>query len=355
MNTTLPRPFIQRIMPAPKTPSFRMKDYWIWCGSAIRGDDGRYHLFASRWPKTVGMVHWATHSEVVRASSDIPAGPYRFEEVVIGARDPGYWDGMVAHNPTIHFHKGKYLLIYMGTTYRGDQPLGQELNSASWKTWTEAWNNKRSGMLVADSVFGPWKRPDRPLLEPRPGKWDSVIISNPAPCVRDDGSITLLYKSTNVRHFAGPFPGRFNLGVARAQNWQAPFERLSDAPITLSGSSDNHIEDPYIWWNGGLFEMIVKDMTGEVCGEPEAGIHATSKDGVNWELMNPHKAYSRTINWEDGTISKRTKLERPQLLIQNGQPTHLFCATLETNDADQMIDSWNMVIPLGPATDSGVS
>jgi hypothetical protein len=200
--------------------------------------------------------------------------------------------------------------------------------------------------MVADSVMGPWKRPDRPLLDTRPGKWDSVLISNPAPCVGADGSITLLYKSASVWHTAGPYRGRFNLGVARAAGWQEPFQRLSDNPITLSGSGDNHIEDPYIWWNGEVFEMIVKDMTGEVCGEAEAGIHATSKDGIDWQVMNPSKAYSRTLTWDDGTTSRRAKLERPQLLIQNGEPTHLFAATLDVDDKGEPTDCWNMVIPL---------
>ena len=324
-----------------------MEDYWIWCGSAIRGEDGRYHLFASRWPKTVSMFHWATHSEVVRASSDRPEGPYKFEEVVMPPRGSEFWDGRVTHNPTIHFHDGKYLLIYTGATYRGKRPEGKAIDAATWETWTEAWNSKCPGLLVADSVFGPWKRDDRPLLEPRPGKWDSVITSNPAPCVASDGSITLLYKSTNVRHVPGQFKGRFNLGAARAANWQSRFERLSENPITLSGSSDNHIEDPYIWWNGEMFEMIVKDMTGEVCGEAEAGIHATSKDGVDWDVMNPKKAYSRMIAWDDGTSSRRAKLERPQLLIQNGNLTHLFAATMETDETGEPTDTWSMVIPLG--------
>jgi len=326
-----------------------MEDYWVWCGSAIRGDDGRYHLFASRWPKTVSMFHWATHSEVVRASADKPEGPYRFEEVVMAPRGPEFWDGRVTHNPTIHFHDGKYLLVYTGATYKGKRPEGREINASTWQTWTDAWHSKRPGLLVADSVFGPWKRHDRPLLEPRPGKWDAVITSNPAPCVSSDGSITLLYKSTSTWHLPQEhgFKGQFNLGAARAANWQAPFERLSENPITLSGSSDNHIEDPYIWWNGEAFEMIVKDMTGEVCGEAEAGIHAISRDAVDWEVMNPKKAYSRIIAWEDGTSSRRAKLERPQLLIQNGQPTHLFAATMETNEKGEPTDTWSMVIPLG--------
>ena len=262
-------------------------------------------------------------------------------------RGEEYWDGRVAHNPTIHFHDGKYLLFYTGTTYRGKQLEGRVRTSAAWETWVESWNNKRVGLLVADSVLGPWQRPDRPLLESRPGQWDSVIIGNAAPCVRSDGSITLLYKSTNVRHVAGTFTGRFNLGVAKATSWQEPFQRLSDHPITLSGSRDNHIEDPFIWWNEDHYEMLVKDMTGEVCGEPEAGIHARSQDGINWEVMNPPKAYSRLVVWQDGTTSHQFKLERPQLLFQKGQATHLFAATANADEKGEISDSWTLVIPLG--------
>jgi hypothetical protein len=343
----MPQSFIDRLRPASKTPAFQMEDYWVWCGSAIRGEDGRYHLFASRWPKSVSFGHWATHSEVVRAVSDSPGGPYRFEEIVVKPRGAVFWDGMISHNPTIHYREGKYLLIYTGSTYSGQRPAGHEFDGQTWETWIEAWHHKRPGLMVADSVYGPWTRPDEPLLNTRPGKWDSVLISNPAPCVAGDGSITLLYKGCDLPHLAGPYKGRFNLGVARAANWRSPFQRLSDLPITLSGSSDNHIEDPFIWWNGEGYEMIVKDMSGEVCGEPQAGIHAFSRDGVDWEVQNPRKAYSRLVTWNDGTTSQRTKLERPQLLLEDGKPTHLFAATLETDLKGIPTDSWNMVIPLG--------
>ena len=30
---------------------FQMEGYWVWCGSVIKGDDGLFHLFGSRWPK----------------------------------------------------------------------------------------------------------------------------------------------------------------------------------------------------------------------------------------------------------------------------------------------------------------
>ncbi len=96
------RSFYDRLQPAPVGGGFAMDDWWVWCGSAARGDDDRYHLFASRWPRALTFTpHWLTNSEIVRAVADTPGGPYTFQEVVLPARGAGYWDGQMTHNPTI--------------------------------------------------------------------------------------------------------------------------------------------------------------------------------------------------------------------------------------------------------------
>lgn len=66
----------QHMQPAPVGGGFEMEGYWVWCGSVIRAEDGRYHMFASRWPKRYPMhPGWLVASEVVRAVSDRPEGP----------------------------------------------------------------------------------------------------------------------------------------------------------------------------------------------------------------------------------------------------------------------------------------
>lgn len=40
-------PFKGKLLPAAKNGGFRMEDKMIWCGSVIKGEDGRYHMFAS--------------------------------------------------------------------------------------------------------------------------------------------------------------------------------------------------------------------------------------------------------------------------------------------------------------------
>ena len=115
--------FRNRVLPTDENYGFNQKDYWTWCGSVIKGEDGKYHLFASRWPKKLSFdLYWLTNSEIVHAISDKPEGPYTFSDVVLPPRGEQYWDGKMTHNPAIRKCGDTYLLYYTGTTYKGDMP-----------------------------------------------------------------------------------------------------------------------------------------------------------------------------------------------------------------------------------------
>ncbi len=90
-----------RIQPAPLTARLDVPGYFVWCGAPIRGDDGRYHLFYSRWPISEGFLAWATHSEIAHAIADAPLGPYRHADVSLPERGPQFWDGHCTHNPNV--------------------------------------------------------------------------------------------------------------------------------------------------------------------------------------------------------------------------------------------------------------
>jgi hypothetical protein len=109
-----------------------------------------------------------------------------------------------------------------------------------------------------------------------------------------------------------------------------------------------HIEDPYIWKTANGYELIAKDMDGNIGGEKHGGVHAYSKDGKSWTFSESPKAYSRTVTWEDGTVQTMGSLERPFLLFQNGKPTHLFAAVADGPGGFQQASrTWNMCIPIG--------
>ena len=337
-------PIRSRLMPAPKNGGFKRDDMFIWCGSVVKGEDGRYHMFASAWERELGFgVNWLFNCRIVRASSDTPEGPYTLEETVLGRRDRSFFDGMNVHNPSIKYHNGTYYLYYFGTTYGGPVPkAGEDVGARG----LEVWNNKRIGLATSNSVFGPWKRRDKPILEPRrPGSWDCTVTTNPSAAILPDGTTYMIYKS---REYAG---STLCLGVAKAASPDGEYRRVTDRPIFDFANPDFHVEDPYLWYSGGKFKALFKDdfknNCGGITGEWGSGVYAESDDCVHWEIYADPKAYSRTVTWDDGTVTTQCNLERPNLLFdENGVPTHLFLATGDGNSPYAFTHTWNMCIPL---------
>lgn len=363
-------PFIDRLRPAPRQGGFSLPDHHVWCGSCIRDTapvgDGRYHLFASVWSNRLPFhPHWVTNSRIVRAVSDAPEGPYTLLDEVLGPtpqavrdnRFSGAWDGLMTHNPSIHrAPDGRYLLFYIGTRYNFPRPTPEEPYPGGvepHELFRRARMNQRIGLAIADRIEGPWRRSDAPILDanPRPGSWDAFMTTNPAPCIRPDGSAYLAYKST-AHH-----GDLLRYGIAFAEDYRGPYRRLRDTPIfdfpDVNGQPQ-HIEDACIWHDGERFNLLMKDMNGGICGERHGGVHATSPDAVEWALSDPPLAYSRRVRWDDGTVTTQGHLERPQLLFDNpdrpGEPTHLFFATCDDprgfEHAGPAARFWNLCVPL---------
>jgi hypothetical protein len=302
-------------------------------------------MFASRWPKELPMhPGWLTSSEIVRAVSATPEGPYEFQEVVLPERGAQYWDGRSTHNPHIVKHDGRYLLYYMGSTHPLSGPVGGDGYGLEDPRCIVARTNKRVGLAVSSSIFGPWERYDAPILPVRPGKFDSYLTSNPAPYVHTDGSVLLIYKA---RRYVGNAYGNMTLGAAWADHYQGPYRVISDDPLFQGDRF--HIEDPFIWKSERGYQLIAKDMEGTLCGEKHGGIHAYSLDGLDWKLSDSPRSYSRQVRWDDGSIQIMGSFERPFLLFQEGKPTHLFAAVADGPGGFQHATrTWNMVIPLKP-------
>lgn len=341
---SIENPIFKRLCPAPKNGGFRDDNYFIWCGSVVKGEDGRYHMFASLWEKELGFgVNWLFNCRIVRAASDSPEGPYKLEQTVFERRERHYFDAMNQHNPSVKYHDGTYYLYYFGTTYGGPVPKAGEMISDGRAT--EVWNRKRIGLATSKSVFGPWKRPDRPLLEPRsPGHWDCTVTTNPSAAILPDGQTYMIYKS---REYAG---ATLRLGVAKADCPDGEYRRLSDDPIFRFDNPDFYVEDPFLWYKDGNFHAIFKDdfknNCGGITGEWGCGVYATSENCLDWDIYPEPKAYSRNVLWDDGTVTTQCNLERPNLLFENGVPTHLFLATGNGDKPYCFTDTWNMCIPL---------
>lgn len=322
-----------------------MEEYWIWCGSVIRGKDGTYHMFASAWPKEMGFgAQWLFNSQIVHAVSETPEGPYRFKERILERRDRKYFDALNQHNPYILEWNGKYYLYYIGTTYGGKIP--EKASEIGDQRFIEVWNKKRIGVAVSDSLDGPWERKESPILEPRGcDHWDCTITSNPAVAILEDGTTYMLYKSRSG------VEEPMQIGVAKASTPEGPFERISENPILKFPDSRYQVEDPFLWYQNGKFHLLLKNDFKEdwehITEEWGAGLYAESEDCIHWQLAEDPITYTRKVEWDNGKTTVQANLERPFLLRdEKGCPEYLFLATGDGSRPYGLEHSWNMVIPI---------
>lgn len=329
------------LQPVPATAIFSDPNYEIWCGSVVESADGKFHLFYSRWPRRYGHGGWINQSEIARAVSDSPLGPFRHVEVVLPARGDAYWDGACTHNPTVLRIGSKFYLYYMGNT-RSPDPA--ERKNGYWMHR----NRQRIGVAVADRPEGPWTRFDQPVLDvsPEPDAPDSLCVTNPTATVRPEGGVMMIYKGVG-RHKPLPFGGPVVLLVATADSPLGPFTKH---PQTVVGRSSSAFaaEDPFVWHDGERYLAIVKDMGrsfSKTSGYSLALL--TSPDGLSEWVPAPHPFVTGLIlPLADGGQLSLKRLERPQILFRGGRPIALYCAAFEEGPNGR--GSFNIGIPLQP-------
>lgn len=289
--------------------------YYVWCNSPIQATDGKIHWFYSRWSSKKGMGGWINSCEIARAVADKPEGPYEHVETILAPRGDGFWDATSCHNPHIQLVDGKYCLFYMG--------------NSNGKT-----NTKRIGLAMADSLNGPWTRPDKPLLEAGPeGAWDDHCTTNPAFVKHPHGQYWLYYKSWNNHDYYNSkdplIRGNRKYGLAVADKLEGPYVRYSDKPvIDFSPKGGNkQFEDAFVWHEKERFKLICRDMGFY---SHDVGLIMESKDGLKWS--EPEIAYKPVKNYlqepsAPSHLKKYGRLERPQLLFINGKPKYMFATS----------------------------
>lgn len=336
----------KRIGIAPVGGGFQQENYWVWGSSVLKGDDGMFHMFVSRWPKALPFhPGWMVASEIVHAVSATPEGPYKFVDVALGARGAKYWDGRSTHNPKVMKYKDTYVMFYMGSTHPFDDITNPDTLTLNSPYTTVARSNKRIGIATSKSLNGPWVRRDHCILDTKPDTFYEFLTSNPAPWINKDGSVVLIFKSRKYNE-KYPYHSSMYIGVAMANSIEGPYKVAVNEPI-FGENKMGEIEDPFLWRDKSGYHIIAKDQRGTITGDMHSGVLAHSKDAIHWTLDKEPLAYSRKIKWSDGREINMGQLERPFGLIQDGKMTHLFFATMDGAGGFQHgTKSWNMVLPL---------
>ncbi|HUX96542.1 MAG TPA: alpha-L-fucosidase [Bacteroidales bacterium] len=313
--------FKERLQPISEDNIFKTKEYYNWCSSIIRTSDGLYHLFYARWPKRYGFNSWLTHSEVARAVSVNPYGPWEYKETVMSSRGKGYWDAITVHNPKITFFDGKYYLYYCSTNMGDKEYTEEELietgeKGSSHPNWSILRPNQRTGVAFSTSINGPWIRSDKPLIEPS-GPITTLTV-NPAIDKGKDNKFYLIVK--------GDKPGetRFirNQAIAVSDSPTGPFIMQPKPVIDYLDT-----EDMSLWYDPGRDFFY-----GVFHAHTFIGM-VSSADGINWKKATEYAITPKKLTLANGEILEPDRMERPFVYQENGNPIVLSLAVKKDDDS----------------------
>jgi len=266
-----------------------MKQWDYWDGKILKGPDGKYHMFGSRWEQARGHNDW-WNSKAIHAVSDNLLGPY----VDKGLCWPDN-EGGRGHNVTaLQLHDGRYAIVISET--------------------------RPGTVFVSSSLNGPWKQLGQITVQGAPG-WHG---SNEIILARPDGRFEMFGRAGMVMIS--------DKGVLGPYVVQGPkiYPGIKDFPQHELG----HLEDPTLWYSGGLYHITVNNWSDK------KAYHITSNDGIhNWIYRGLAYAPGKDfIRYTDGTVNHWTKLERPSVYIENG---HVAAVTLAVIDVEKEQENGN--------------
>lgn len=283
--------------------------YTIWGASPIVAD-GKVHLFAARWPEANVDPAWRKSSEIAHYVSDRPGGPFRFRSVVVqGSGRTGEWDAFAPHNPEIRRFGDTFALCYIANSdfHQPPHPLNQQI-----------------GMMVADSVHGPWRKAggNGLILGPSPDPTHfshGKQVVNPA-LLKVGDKFHLYYKTRG--------DGGTLYALAIADKLTGPY-RMLDEPLSTKGV---FIEDGSAFLWDGKVCLLTTDNHGKVTGVRGGGALLVSDDGVHfnpeWTQLGFDRIPAYYAGYDPGRVKKvyggDPKFERPKVLCLDGRPAWLY-------------------------------
>ena len=318
--------------------------------------NGTWHMFASQMVNGCGLNYWAMNSQVIRATSDNPLGPYTYQQVIL----PVFaHDANVMEAPTgeivllVTARKGvrPYNCNNVNTTTNNASPPPSFQNSTT--------PPKDSYMLWAPQPEGPWSEP---VLVLNSTIWNADywnVTGRVAHCdsnlngiINDDGSFLGLWRKCETLNLL-TIPHRLT-----ATDWKnaSTYQPHLQPLFVLAGSG---AEDPTNIWTttiNGLtaYHAIFHDEQATRCmlGQCSAnGRHAFSLDGKSWRYAS-RNAYSKSVEFWNPTNNSTETLSldtraRPHVVLDRPTGSLLALSTgVEANKPEVSDYVYTLVQPL---------
>jgi hypothetical protein len=282
--------------------------------------DGKWHLFVSQMVNNCSLDYYGTNSEIIRAESDSPGGPF----VYAGTAVPVF-----AHNPTVRLTSdGTFLLYMIGNGLSLEEPVNcsknRQIQDIPAKT-SQKKHRKRSRagsgdihIAYSSSVYGPWTILPISFTNPNASIILDCAWTNPSPVISENNSVLMAFTAGYCHN------GVEAIGIAKAHHWKGPYTIETLEPIfpkPIFCLSRQQYEDPFLWRSPRGFHILLHGMcpTGIFNSK-----YAYSRDGIHW-TVSPIDPYIYIVLYEDGSENVFVRCERPQLLFNDdGQAIYLF-------------------------------
>jgi hypothetical protein len=273
-------------LPLVMTNGDAAKKWYYWDGQILKSPNGKFYLFASRWDQARGHAGWGG-SAAVYAVSDNLFGPYvdkglLWPEAINGIPGKG-------HNVTaLVLPDGRYAVLISET--------------------------RPGSIYISKSLDGPWEFKGPLTFSTNEFNGDSRRLgSNMSIMVRPDGNFEIVQRSGLILISTNGVVGPYAV------------QGHSVYPKTIDGQPVRNLEDPVLWFSGGLYHIVVNSWSAR------KAYHLTSTDGIHdWKLRG--LAYEPTmdfVRYKDGTVNHWNKMERPGVYLENG---HVAAVTLAVID-----------------------
>lgn len=276
-----------------------------WDMAPMYDEKGLLHLFVGRWPHD---GNWHENAQIVHYTAPCPEGPYTFVDTVFSDDTISYF------NPQISGVDGRYIMVY------------------SYKEKSMHNLNQQVGLATSGSLAGPWHpSPFNPVLAPsfEEGSANSLHASNPTFLKDPGGKYRIYYKSISDK----PVPYLRSISLAVAEVPEGPYTNHPDNPVLSYVEHGLDIEDPYIFFYQGKYQLIVEDRMDVASvhrGDPvnpdtvrlggwRPGLIYESEDGIHWG--EPQIAYRTNSHYFKEEVNR---FERPHILWKEEKPEYLF-------------------------------